>query len=63
MTPTNPINEIATTMQTEIGNVVPEVLSAAGGVLGTLAPAALTLAGLVAVITIGIGFFRRLFSR
>jgi len=58
--PTNGIEALADSLNTQLGTITPTIVDAAGTVVGSLATPALVIAGMVAVVGIVIGTFRRL---
>jgi len=54
---------LVTNLTEQVGDIVPDLISGAGAVIGAVAPAALTVAGMVAVVTLGLSIFRRLTGR
>jgi hypothetical protein len=60
MTPANGIEALASSLSTEIGAITPYIVDAAGSTVGAIAPSALTIMGMVAVVGIIFGVFRRL---
>lgn len=59
----DPIAELTTSLTTQIGNIVPTIVTAVAGIIGAIAPSALTLAGMIIVVGLVISTFRRLLGR
>ena len=62
-TPTTGIEELTTSLTNEIGTIIPVIVASVGSVIGAIAPSAMQLAGMVILVGLVIGTFRRLLGR